>query len=428
MKKSHELKLERSAKVEAQGTIIQLAKKETREFLPDENEKLNALDADIEALDASIASAEKTEERELRIATHSGKKVTAEGDNSEKKEQREMQKRFSVTKALREASNNNLSGLEKELNDEAKTEARNLGLSFAGGDRPSFSVPASMVRATSQSVTQDSGNFGGQLVASNPMLVDSFMPKLFLEQAGATFMSGLVGNVPLPVAGNYDFEWVAENGASSKSKVQMTGPVLKPKRATAQVGIQNQLLLQSSPGVDQMIWNKLREGAARALNAVSLNGDGVLQPLGILNTPGINVPVSTTPAAATWARLVALKTLIDAENATDVSRAYVMSPELAGALEVITKDAGSGMYLLENGKIAGYQALMTSLMPELAGNQVAIFGDFSQLFIGQWGGVRFVIDPYTGASTDEIITHVNMLADVQIANPKAFAADKFFTV
>lgn len=428
MKTAIELKKERTAKIVAQRALIDKAKLENREMTDEENASFDAMQAEADGLDASITRAEKFEANELLLAGSEGAtRLRGNGDGGEEGEKNKIKKRFSIIKAFREASAGKLEGIEKEMHEEAISESRMLKIDMDETSR-NFAIPAMMVRATSQTVTEDSGQYGGQLVASTPKLIDGFMPQLFLEKMGATFMPGLVGNVPLPTAKNYDFSWLAETATVTKQKQKFEGPVLKPKRAAAAVGISNQLLLQTSIGVDQVIWNKLREGAARAINSAAINGDGILEPLGILNTTGIKVPVNVTPGAATWNKVVLLKTLIEAADATMESRGYLLSPSLAGSLETIKKDAGSGRFLMEEGKINGAIAAVTSLVETLAGNEVMIYGDFSQLFIGQWGGVQFVLDPYTGAGSGELLTYVNMFADVQIANPAAFSADKFLTV
>jgi len=59
--------------------------------------------------------------------------------------------------------------------------------------------------------------------------------------------------------------------------------------------------------------------------------------------------------------------------------------------------------------------------------EVLLFGDFAQLFVAQWGGVNFIVDPYTEAGSASTVIYVNMYADTAIANPTAFAVNKFLT-
>ena len=51
-----------------------------------------------------------------------------------------------------------------------------------------------------------------------------------------------------------------------------------------------------------------------------------------------------------------------------------------------------------------------------------ILGNFQDLYIGQWGGIDIVVDPYTGARTGEVYTTLNAWNDVKVVEPKSFAA------
>lgn len=422
MKKSDLLKQQRTAKVQAQKAIIDAAKAENRsDFTEQERADLVALDGEIEDLETQIKDAETTEERELRIAGLVGQSAS----KSESKETDEIKKRFSYAKAMRQVANGKLDGVEKEMNDEAIREARSLGLSFNEGN--SFSVPSTMMRATAQTVTEDSGAFGGELVPQEVRPVEDFVPKLFLEDLGATFLTGLEGNVALPVTGNYDLAWLNETEAVTLAAQEIEGPILKPKRAAAGVGLSKQLLAQTSIGVEQMIVNKFQQGARRAIESAAINGDGNKAPLGLLNIPGVLTAAASTAAAPTWNDIVELPGLIEQADASDINLAYLLDPKLASVLRTVKKDAGSGRFLMEGKEIDGMKTAISSLVPTLTDNHVLIYGDWSQMFIGQWGGVNFVVDPYRKADAGQLVVYINIYADVQVALPKAFAVNKFLT-
>ena len=50
-----------------------------------------------------------------------------------------------------------------------------------------------------------------------------------------------------------------------------------------------------------------------------------------------------------------------------------------------------------------------------------IFGNWNDLFVGEWGGFDLVIDPYTEAGSAQIIITINAWNDALIAEPKSFA-------
>lgn len=444
MKRSQMLKQRAAMKTRKYQSILDKAKAEKRELTSEEEQELDALEQELELIEQKI---EDLEEKERESASEEEEDPSEEEEEEERKPKRKpgrrtpggedaevgkMMKRFSPIRAIRAASEGkNLEGVEKEMNEEAIREAKALGFKFEASR--GFSIPARMMRATAQTVTEDSGEYGGKLVTSDVHLVDGFFPKLQVEELGATVMTGLTGNRELPVMPNFDFSWYSETGAVTLQKNKIDGPTLSPKRAAAGVAISHQLLIQSSVDFESKVWEKLQQGAARCLTSAAINGSGASnQPTGILNTTGIQVSALLTAAGApTWAHIVELQALIEQADSTEDAVAYLCSPRLAAKLKTVAKDAGSGRFLMENREIDGFKTLVSSLVPRLGTSpnftEVLLYGDFSQLFVAQWGGVNFVVDPYTGAGSGETNIYVNMYADCAIANPKGFAVNKFMT-
>ncbi|WP_353119489.1 phage major capsid protein [Myroides odoratus] len=420
MKKSDLLKQKRMALLQRQQAIYKLVEKENREVTQEEQTELDSSDTEISDLDGEIEKAEKHEERQRRFAGLAGASVgDGEGAEIEK-----IAKRYSFLKAARSVvSGAALDGVEKEMNDEAVREADKLHLGF--DTKSSFSIPASMVRATGQTVTEDSGKFGGKLVPTDINVVEGFIPRLFLEDVGASFLSGLVGNVSLPKFSDYEYKWLSERERIILEAEEIDGPIMKPKRAGAGVSVSKQLILQSSVAVENMLYNKLRFAAARALNKAALNGDGNKEPLGILNMTGVQLAKAVAEEEMSYEAAVELWGLIAGANADAGNEVFILNSKLAAAAKTTKKDAGSGRFVMENGLIDGQKTIVTNLVEELAGLQTLIYGNFSELYIGQWGGVNFTADTVTGASTGEVLLYSNLYADIQSANPEAFAVNKF---
>jgi hypothetical protein len=47
--------------------------------------------------------------------------------------------------------------------------------------------------------------------------------------------------------------------------------------------------------------------------------------------------------------------------------------------------------------------------------------------IGQWGSINVTVNPYSADLADSVRLVLNTHADMQIANPKAFAKNAFIT-
>ena len=437
MKRSDILKQERASKVKAQGTLLETRKAEKRDtFTEDESAQFDTLDQEIRSLDAQIEQAEKEEKAEARAAAMAG---AAGGDSlldGEQKEKEKVFKRFSIIKALNAAnpaSRSELEGVEKEVHQIGIEESRNAKVDIPEDSR--FSLPLSYLetRATAQTVSEDSGDYGGKLVTdAAPRMVAPLRPKLAFEDLGATFLTGLSGgDIPLIVDNDFAMTFLAETAAITPQKKTYDGPSLSPKRAGGAVDISNRLLMQSSVDVENRIINGLRTGFQQLLHSACINGAGGVAPTGLLSVAGVNASATVAAAAATWAQIVELQGLIEEDNATEQSLGYLLHPKLKAALKTITKDAGSGRFLLEGMEIDGYKFVSTSQVPVLddGGTDVypLIFGDFAQMVIGQWGAINVTVNPYSADLSNSVRLVLNTHADMQIANPAAFAKNAFLT-
>lgn len=431
MKKSDELKLERTAKLEAQRTLVAKAKTENRDMSPEENASFDASQNEIDALDASVERWLKIEANELRVALSGATRVAGEvADGGEQKEKDAIAKRFSIVRAIRLAHpGQKMDGIEKEVHEMGLAESRAAGVST--DTDTGFSLPLSMMRATQQTVSQDAGAYGGALVQNGaPVIVDAFRPKLFLEALGAKFLTGLSGgDIPLIVNSDFTMEFLAEGAPLTPQKKQYAGPSLSPKRAGGAVDISNRLLMQSSVDVESMIMTGLRNGFSQLLEGAAINGAGGVAPTGLLSYPGVLTSATAASASVTYALVLELQALIESNDATEESLAYLMSPKLKAILKQLKIDAGSGIFAFKDGMLDGYKAVATSLVPALAAgaNFPLIYGDFSQMTIGQWGAINIKVNPYSADLSDSVRLTLNTHADMQIANPKAFAISKFLT-
>lgn len=429
MKKLAELQQERALKVKAQSTMVTEARTANVDLTDEQTKAFDADTAAIEALDTQIARAIAIDKAEKRQADLDGKKIVEPGKGGEDEEARKIKSAASVARAIRLVSKGiALDGAEKEMNDVAEAEARAAGITLS--DEALLHIPMSMLRADAQTVSEDLGAYGGQLVHNQaPRVQMPFASKTVLEKLGATRLSGLTGgDLPLPVANNYDFVWLGETEEVPLQKQKFEGPVLSPKRLAAAVQISNRLLLQSSVNVEGMIRQLLFAGYDRALSAATVNGPGGLAPTGILNTAGVQQSTTTVAASATRAMLVELPALIEAANSSEDSLGWLMSPGLKSILQNTKTDAGSGLFLMDaNNNVMGYKTVSSTLVPKLGGSEVLIFGDWSKVFIGEWGPMSILSNPYSAARKNSLELVVNGHADVAIAQPDAFAVNKFVT-
>ena len=113
------------------------------------------------------------------------------------------------------------------------------------------------------------------------------------------------------------------------------------------------------------------------------------------------------------------------------SLAYLTNPKVRGLLKTTLKANGVPGFIWENNELNGYPARVSNLVPsDLTKGTAAskcsaiMFGDWSQLWILQWGGLDLIVDPYTLADQGAYRVVLNAYHDIHVRRPEAFAAIK----
>lgn len=438
---SVKLKQERAKKVEAQKALRAKATEEKREKLNEEETKqFRELQAEIDDYDGQIADAEAYEEN-LRKQARDGKgepvyKRGGNGDDGQDPEAREKSKIFSEFRMSRAigfvAEGRALDGAEKEVNEIAVQEARELELKVPN---KGFNIPSSMLRANSQTVTQDGGLYGGKLVKEDTgEILTPFIPRLTVEELGVKVLMGLTGDYPLYSSGDFTFENLAETATATAQKVQYDKRIMKPKRSACVALISNQLLIQSSIDVENDIRAKIGQALNRRVFIDLINGSGTgANPLGILND---DIFESALPQGIiSRAKGTELEGEVDSAESTTERLAYLMHKRLFNAARNIKIDEGSGLFLVDQfGKFNNADTFRTSMIPILEGENEGefcyplIFGDWDAVRVGFWGGMNIQADPYTNMASNELRLIINVHKDSLASNPKAFAVNKTITL
>jgi len=328
-------------------------------------------------------------------------------------------RQYSIVKAIREMAANGgsiagLTGLERE--------AHKAATDLYGQEARGFWIPQDVQKAGWGRTLNTGVDTAGGHTVQEDVLGDSFIELLrnapLVAQAGATTLSGLVGNVSIPSqTGAATADWLTETGATTPSEQTFGEVTLAPKRLSAETPFSKQLIAQSSIDIESFVRRDLANIMIRTIDLASLHGTGASnQPTGIANTAGINA--LTFGGAPTWADAVNFETLVATDNALmGSSLAYMTTAAVRGAWKTTTKDAGSGMFLWEGDVVNGYSGLVTE---QVAGN-VVFFGNWTELLIGQWGGLDIVVDPFTQASNGQIRIVVMQLTDIAVRHAVSFA-------
>lgn len=253
---------------------------------------------------------------------------------------------------------------------------------------------------------------GQENVAEDKLgILEPLRTKLVLVNAGASYMTGLVGNVSIPVYSGSNVGWAGEVDAATNGAGTFTEVALEPKRLTAFIDVSKQFLLQDSNSAEEMLKRDIVAAISDKLEATILGTEAgsSTKPAGMLNG------VSPESDAITYEDIVNMEATLEGANVSGEIK-YIVSPTAKATLKTTKIDAGSGKFAMEGNEMNGYPVLCTSAV---AGKGV-IMGNFNDLVIGQWGGIDLTVDPYTQAANGKVRLVINAYFDAKPRRAEAF--------
>ena len=340
-------------------------------------------------------------------------------------------KDYSIAKAVKAMVTGDWTGaeLEREASDAV---ARKTGKTPRG-----IFVPTDV--SWQRDLTQGSATAGGNLVATNLMsgsFIEALRARMVVREAGATFMSGLVGDVAIPAQNAVtSASWVAENSAVSEVNPTYRQVTMAPKTLGTFVDLSRHLMHQSTPAIETIIRGDIIKSLSNEVDKKAIQGDGTSNtPTGILSTSGIGaVAIGTNGGAGTWAKVVETWKEVATDNADVGSLGWITSPLQISRFMSTAKVSSSDSVMIMNDQanLMGYKVFSTTNAPDnltkgtSSGDCSAlIFGNYNDLIIGEWGNLDIAVDPYTGSSAGT--TRIVGLYDVDVAvrHAESFAAIK----
>lgn len=257
-------------------------------------------------------------------------------------------------------------------------------------------------------------------------------------QLGAQMLSGLRGNLDIPRHSSVgQVYWINEGATIPQSAESFDLVYLRPKDVAARQVVTRRMLLQSSIDLENLIRSELAKSIAIEVDRVAIAGSGLgPEPLGVLNNPGVEiVAIGPNGGPVTWNHLLQLETKVAEKNGDSGSLSYLTTPGIRGALKATQKGTGLGFVWefsanLEQ-TVNGYSAVASNQVPSnlVKGSSNnchgVIFGDFSQILIGEWGILDLLVNPY-GAGYEEGNVQIRAIKtiDVAVRQPACFAVIK----
>lgn len=241
-------------------------------------------------------------------------------------------------------------------------------------------------------------------------ILEPLRANMVLAKAGATYMTGLVGDVSIPVYGGSNVGWKGEVVAADNGEGAFSEVVLQPKRLTAFVDVSKQFLIQDSNDAEEMLKRDIINAIGEKLEQTVLGSDAgdTTKPAGAFNG------VTADTAAVKFENVVDMEATLEEANVNDY--VYIVSPSAKAILRKTSKDTGSGQFIMQDGEIEGREVYVSSAVVKKG----VVVGDFKDYVVAQWGGLDLTVDPYTKASEGMVRLVINAYFDAKPRRADAF--------
>ncbi|HCN5080464.1 TPA: phage major capsid protein [Escherichia coli] len=411
VRETEEVKEEREAAPVEEEKIEEVAERSEEDEL-EIREIARELNIDDSELARALAIKDMTPEA---FRTKALNNITNAQRNNEQIKDSKMEKTFDLNNVIRSLVDGAALGAnEAEYSAMAAGAAMQRGRAARGG---SVFVPAAAMRAAS------AGNTKADLTAitDEKLMTESYiemlMPESVLGRLGVTVYSGLNSPTAIPkmTKSSVDaFGFVDENGAAPESKAEFANVKLSPKTFAGGNPI-SRASLKTVPGIASLITDHINKAVRIKLEQLILSDKANDRgPAGLVKQL---VDASRVTKKAAFSYKDFLKEIAALTDAGVPAQAikFAMSGATAAELESTLKDNGVSGYIIENGKLAGYEVVTSGVIPA----DHIVLGDFSGITIGEWGGLELDMDLTTYRDRGAVVPRIFVDLDYVVAQPEA---------
>ncbi|EEV0070077.1 major capsid protein [Escherichia coli] len=411
VREAEEVKEEREAAPVEEEKTEEVAERSEEDEL-EIREIARELNINDEELERALAIKEMTPEAFRTKALNN--LVNAQRNNEQIKDSK-MEKTFDLNNVIRSLVDGAALGAnEAEFSAMAAGAAMQRGRAARGG---SVFVPTAAMRAAADGNTKTTL----EAVTDEKLLNDSYvamlLPESVLGRLGVKVLSGLTSPTAIPkmtASSVESFGFVDENGAAPEGKAEFANVKMAPKTFAGGNPISRQSL-KTVPGIATLITDHINQAVRIKLEQLILSDkDNARGPAGVIKQL---VDASRVEKKAAFSYKDFLKEIAKLTDAGVPAQAikFAMSGATAAELESTLKDNGVSGYIIENGKLAGYEVVTSGVIPV----DHIVLGDFSAITIGEWGGLELDLDDSTYRAQGAIVPRIWVDLDYVVTQPEA---------
>lgn len=371
----------------------------------DNGDAFTAAETELRALDAKIDRARKIEALER---SEPGTPI-----NGDAKLDREIRSRFSLLRACAGKAGLDVDwGFEREVQPELAKRA--------GRQAQGIFVPTEIFEKRVLTTSA-----GSELVSTDhrpDLYISALTASSVVRALGARVLAGLVGNLSIPrETASPTTAWVAENAGLSVTDGNFDAVTLQPKHVGSLGEYSRNMLMQTSPDVEQLYRDMMGRNLALAIDRAAIKGGSSNEPTGILATSGIQ---TVTAPGSIYEAVADAVALADIENVA-AQRALLTTPEMRKIASLALDTQGRPI-----GIPAVFHDVATTFsnqVPKTLGGGTEhgmIYGDWTELLIGIWSEIDVLVNPFETTAYSKGNVQIRAMSTVSTAvrHVKAFVS------
>lgn len=281
---------------------------------------------------------------------------------------------------------------------------------------------------------RDAATFSTAVGAAIPVYVQDFIEPLehglIYNLVGAKIKYGLSSTESYPIAPYIEATIGGETVKIEDTTITLKSLQPKPQKLGISCPLSGLANIQTDGAIYAWLVAEVVKAVARTLNSWMFRTAAIVEGIrGVFAYDADANPIQQKSFAGkvpTYLELVQMRGAVMATGAySDGTYAYVMSAEMYSTLEATPITEGGDRMIVADGKIGGFPVYLTEDIEYTTAGKNATpkhvgFGRWSDALLGQFGGMRLVIDPYTGKNSDITTITLNTYWAIDTIRPKSF--------
>lgn len=361
--------------------IVDACKKEVRDMTEAESQEFEAAKTEIRSLNQEL------DELKARLNDLTAPQFETANEEIKTKNRTMKKHNFSLLRALNAQINNRAFDEETlAVLDAGKREFSDANITTSAA----ITLPSMESRTIA--VTATTAEHDDVIDIDMQSIIMPNYANLVCAKAGAKVLTGCKGDIKYPILNGGSVYFENELAEAQDAGQTFDSKTLTPHRISAVISVSKTLLTQDSIGVEAALRADIQKAFEEKVEEAILSdfsGD-TKQPAGIL------ADMSATTVSG-WSDVCDFEATLE-ENNVGGNLVYIASPKAKAALRAMDKGGKHTQLVFENGAVDGTPLYTTSNMK----GKNALYGNFGNLVIAQWGGYEVLTDIYTRSKWNEI--------------------------